>query len=406
MLFFEMLNNSILNLKVNKFRSFLTMLGIIIGISSVIGIASLGEGGQNLVTGKLKEGGYGKFNVSVDKNNAKFRNKYFFTPNLINSLNETNKFKNISPDIGENILININKEKEFGYLEASTIEFEKISPIQLVAGRNFIPLEYESGENIIVIDNITATQLYGSPSQSLNRIIRISKDWDKSLISYRVIGVMKNPIENLIKLMGEEDFPRFVRVPLKTYEKNFSTLSNKYTTLIVESKFPKNLAQDMKDIKVILNSLTNTKNLYEVNVKNTGAESFEQILKFLNLFISIVASISIIVGGIGIMNIMLVNIIERTNEIGIRKAIGATNLDILILFLLESITLSFIGSFIGIFLGICLSLIIGYFIGVQPIFNYFFILFLMLVSIFIGVVFGVFPAIKASKLDPVEALRK
>lgn len=106
------------------------------------------------------------------------------------------------------------------------------------------------------------------------------------------------------------------------------------------------------------------------------------------------------------MNIMLVNIIERTNEIGIRKAIGATNLDILILFLLESITLSFIGSFIGIFLGICLSLIIGYFIGVQPIFNYFFILFLMLVSIFIGVVFGVFPAIKASKLDPVEALRK
>ncbi|MGL4509697.1 ABC transporter permease, partial [Cetobacterium sp.] len=278
--------------------------------------------------------------------------------------------------------------------------------IQVAAGRNFIPLEYESGENIIVIDNITATQLYGSPSQALNRIIRISKDWDKSLISYRVIGVMKNPIENLITLMGEEDFPRFVRVPLKTYEKNFSTLSNKYITLIVESKVPKNLAQDMKDIKVILNSLTNTKNLYEVNVKNTGAESFEQILKFLNLFISIVASISIIVGGIGIMNIMLVNIIERTNEIGIRKAIGATNLDILILFLLESITLSFIGSFIGIFLGICLSLIIGYFIGVQPIFNYFFILFLMLVSIFIGVVFGVFPAIKASKLDPVEALRK
>ncbi|WP_291945612.1 ABC transporter permease [Cetobacterium sp.] len=88
----------------------------------------------------------------------------------------------------------------------------------------------------------------------------------------------------------------------------------------------------MKDIKVILNSLTNTKNLYEVNVKNTGVESFEQILKFLNLFISIVASISIIVGGTGI-----------------RKVIGATNLDILILFLLESITLSFIGSFIGVF---------------------------------------------------------
>lgn len=143
-----------------------------------------------------------------------------------------------------------------------------------------------------------------------------------------------------------------------------------------------------------------------MNVKNTGAESFEQILKFLNIFISIVASISIIAGGIGIMNIMLVSIVERTNEIGIRKAIGATNFDILILFLLESVTLSFIGSCIGLSLGISFSLIIGTFIGVQPIFNYLFMLVLIMISIFIGVIFGVFPAVKASKLDPIEALRK
>lgn len=406
MFFLEILNDSIINLKVNKFRSFLTMLGIIIGISSVIAIASLGEGGENLVVGKLKEGGYGKFNVSINKNNTKFRNKYFFTPNLINSLVQTNKFKNISPDVAENVLISINKEKEFGYLEASTVEFEKISPIQVISGRNFIPLEYKAGENIIIIDNITANQLYGDTSQALNKIIKISKDWDKPLVSYRVVGVMKNPIEDLIKLISEEYFPRFVRIPLKTYEKNFSDLPNKYTTLVIESKFPKNLAQDMKEIKAILNSLTNTKNIYEVNVKNTGAESFEQILKFLNIFISIVASISIIVGGIGIMNIMLVSIVERTNEIGIRKAIGATNFDILILFLLESVTLSFIGSCIGLSLGISFSLIIGTFIGVQPIFNYLFMLVLIMVSIFIGVIFGVFPAVKASKLNPIEALRK
>lgn len=403
--FLEVLKGAIKNLKGNKIRSFLTMLGIIIGISSVITMSSIGKGGQENITGNLKKGGYGKFAVSVDKSEESFRWKYLFDKNIIKKLKDTKEFGNISPDITARMRIKIGKMNAFSYLEVTTPDFEIIEPSTMVSGRGFLPLDYSSGEKNIVIDNVTARQMYKNEQNAIGKTIDIAKGWKGKEITYNIVGVMKNPIEQMAKVMGGNRFPRFLRMPLNTYEKIYGEKGNGYTDLVVSSKNPENIATDMKNMKIQLEKITGIKELYEVSIKNTGAESFDKILDTLNIFVTFVAGISLFVGGIGVMNIMLVSVIERTKEIGIRKAIGATNKDILLQFLTESIILTGFGGILGIVFGVIFALGIGEVVGIKPIFSIYSIFISLGVSTLIGVMFGVAPARKASKLNPIDALR-
>ncbi len=205
--------------------------------------------------------------------------------------------------------------------------------------------------------------------------------------------------------MGGQRIPRFMRTPLNTYDKVYNLSTGGYNSIIVESKNPEELATDMSAANKVLEDISGVKGLYQVETMSNAAASFDKILSTLNLFITFVAGISLFVGGIGVMNIMLVSVIERTKEIGIRKAIGATNKDILIQFLMESVILTGIGGVVGVVIGVSLALIIGYFVNIPPVFSIFSISLALGVSTFIGVIFGVTPAKKASQLNPIDALR-
>ena len=165
------------------------------------------------------------------------------------------------------------------------------------------------------------------------------------------------------------------------------------------------MALSMTEAIILLETITSEVELYDINVENNGAASFDSILTTLNIFVTFVAGISLFVGGIGVMNIMLVSVVERTKEIGIRKAIGATDFDILSQFLMESIILTGIGGVLGIGFGVLLAIVIGYFIEITPVFSLVTILISLIVSMGIGIIFGVTPAKKAAKLNPVDALR-
>ena len=165
------------------------------------------------------------------------------------------------------------------------------------------------------------------------------------------------------------------------------------------------MSQDMAKAKHILENITGVKDLYEVGTLSDGASSFDNILTTLNLFVTFVAGISLFVGGIGVMNIMLVSVIERTKEIGIRKAIGASDKDILIQFLMESVILTGCGGILGIVIGIILAIGIGNIISIPPVFSISSSLISLGVSMGIGIIFGVIPAKKAAELNPVDALR-
>lgn len=208
-----------------------------------------------------------------------------------------------------------------------------------------------------------------------------------------------------MKVMGGKRVQRFGRIPLSTYEKIYDSSNTGFTSIILETKTPENMAFSMTQAREFLENITNEAELYDINVENNGAASFDNILTTLNMFVTFVAGISLFVGGIGVMNIMLVSVVERTKEIGIRKAIGATDFDILSQFLMESIILTGIGGILGIGLGILLSIVVGYFIEIKPIFSILTILISLLVSMGIGIIFGVTPARKAARLNPVDALR-
>ena len=403
----EILNSAIKSLKGNKIRSFLTMLGIIIGIASVITMSSIGKGGQESITGNLKDGGYGKFVVSIDKSDTEFRWKNMIDEFIIEELVKKDAFKEISPEITERMSMRNGKSKRKLYvsLSVTTPSFEKMQPVEIISGRNFLPFDYKSGEKNILIDNVTAEQFFKTSELSIGKKIEIIKGWRGKPETYTIVGVMKNQMEDMVKLMGNKRLTRLMRIPLTTYEKIYDPQGSGYTKIIVESKDASKIAEDMVKIKLYLDEITNTKDLYEVNIKNTGAESFDKILTTLNIFIIFVAAISLFVGGIGVMNIMLVSVIERTKEIGIRKAIGATNKEILLQFLVESIILTGIGGICGVILGLVFASLIGYFVGIMPIFSLFSILMSIGISSIIGIIFGVVPAKKAAELDPIEALR-
>lgn len=403
--FIESLKSAIQSLKGNKMRSFLTMLGIIIGISSVITMSAIGKGGQENITGNLKEGGYGKFTISVDKQDEEFRWKYLLDDSIIEKIRESGKFKAVSPKISSNFAVKIGERKEMMFLSVTTPDFEEIDKINIVYGRNILPFEYESGEKVITIDQLTARALFTNEKNAVGQTVELSQGRRGNDITYKIVGVYKNPLEQMIKIMGGRRIPRFVRMPLNTYDKLFDLQSGGYTSLIVEGKDPEKLAESMTDAKKLMADITGIEELYEVNAESNAAASFDNILSTLNIFVTFVAGISLFVGGIGVMNIMLVSVIERTKEIGIRKAIGATNGDIVIQFLMESIILTGLGGILGIIIGILLGLGIGFVVKIPPIFSTISIISSLIVSTVIGIVFGVTPAKKAAQLNPVDALR-
>ena len=403
--FIESLKSAIQSLKGNKMRSFLTMLGIIIGISSVITMSAIGKGGPENITGNLKEGGYGKFTISVDKQDEEFRWKYLLDDSIIEKIRESGKFKAVSPKISSNFAVKIGERKEMMFLSVTTPDFEEIDKINIVYGRNILPFEYESGEKVITIDQLTARALFTNEKNAVGQTVELSQGRRGNDITYKIVGVYKNPLEQMIKIMGGRRIPRFVRMPLNTYDKLFDLQSGGYTSLIVEGKDPEKLAESMTDAKKLMADITGIEELYEVNAESNAAASFDNILSTLNIFVTFVAGISLFVGGIGVMNIMLVSVIERTKEIGIRKAIGATNGDIMIQFLMESIILTGLGGILGIIIGILLGLGIGFVVKIPPIFSTISIISSLIVSTVIGIVFGVTPAKKAAQLNPVDALR-
>ena len=338
--------------------------------------------------------------------NENFKYRDYFTLETVNMLKASNKFKAVAASIEDRFQMMKDNKPYFAFGDVSTEDFEKISPVTIMSGRNFSPFAYDTNERVITIDHMSAKKLFGDIKLALGQTVEISRDRKKAGHSYKIIGVFKSPYESFGKLFGDGDnFPVIFRMPYKAYAISFNQDPDVFDSLIIEAKNGNEISKAMLEAKEILEFNKNAKNLYVTNAVSNDIESFDKILSTLSLFVTLAASISLLVGGIGVMNIMLVTVVERTKEIGIRKALGAKNRDILKQFLFESIILTVFGGLVGIFIGILFGLLTGAVVGIKPIFSMASIIASLSISVIVGVIFGVSPARRAAKLNPIDALR-
>jgi putative ABC transport system permease protein len=397
--YLENLKMAFESIKTNKLRSFLTMLGIIIGISSVITIVSLGEGGKAAITGEFEKIGYATINIRVRGQDA--QNSDYITLEDIRHIEErVDTIRYISPAVQRGAFASSDNASKRATLFAVTPDYSYIQNIELLYGRFLNEREAYEARPVAIIDDVTARAFFGY-TDVVGETIRIGPR--NSLKQVTIIGVAKG--SDFI-FGAEDNMPAAVYIPI-TYIPVVFQHSINIDTITIMSTAQEN-AQDAANSAInIMQSRRNNRGR-DVYRSENAFRQLEQITRVLNTFtafIGAVAAISLFVGGIGVMNIMLVSVTERTREIGIRKALGATTNTIMLQFLTEAVIISLIGGLIGMTCGIIGASVIGVFAGIKPILSMEAIAAAIIFSSAVGIFFGMYPAKKAAKLDPIDALR-
>ena len=405
---FEYIKMAVQNIRANKGRSFLTMLGIIIGIASVIAIVSIGEGTKNQMNSEIDGIGGGQIAVSVS--NDAITESEFITAEDVQAVREIDTVE------GVNVSESYDGETVTGkgnfsiMLTAEGPDAKLLNNSEMKYGNYFGENEIEEGKNVCVISDADAKRLFGTDD-----VVGMNLDitcYDSSK-SFRIMGVTTQKENGTFVSYTYDGMPVTVNIPYSSMDDLVGATDEFYSLTIQGDK--------TLDSQIIADQVVHVlekrhqcagEEYFQVQSFQDVMQSMNEMLGMVTAFISFVAGISLLVGGIGVMNIMLVSVTERTREIGIRKSLGAKTSSIMLQFLAEAAILTVIGGLIGIILGILaaygicsvISGSIGMTItpGISPTVIFAATLF----SCAVGVFFGIYPAKKAARLSPIEALRR
>jgi putative ABC transport system permease protein len=404
--FLESINMASKTLFTNKLRSGLTMLGVIIGNASVIAMVAVGQGGQRYINQQFESLGTNVLFVSpgVDQRGPQAGAVQANTLVLDDAeaiAQEVLAITAVAPEKSERLRVTHGSKETQVTITGTTPEYPLVRDAQVAQGEFFKILDVQTGDRVAVLGSDTARTLFGKQNP-LGQKIRIRN------LSFKVIGVMA---EKGASLGQNQDDAVFIPIMVMANQITGQEANQNSPTLQSIAVTTKNSTGSSAAQYQITNLLRLRHNIlkgeddFTVRSQQDLMATANRVTDILVLILGATAGISLLVGGIGIMNIMLVSVVERTQEIGLRKALGATGNDILAQFTIEAIILSSVGGVIGIGLGVGGTIVVATLTPLEAIVSFQSILIALTVSGGIGLFFGVFPARNAAQLDPIIALR-
>ncbi len=399
----EYLESAIKNILGNKMRTALTMLGIIIGIASVIAALTIGNGMASYVSDEVSAIGGNIAEVYLDSSVA----ERGITDDDIKEIKENFPgLKGATFYVQDFGIATGSRETVDVLVTAAGADYQYSTVTKLEKGQYFTDDQVEQGAKVCVLMENDAVHLFGT-ADAIGRTFEVTIGGTS--VELEVIGIRENWSEMITKMMEMEmdSYTAMIEIPLTTYGKAFNTdISEAYS---VEIYWGNDQSEDI--IKNVVRFTENKLGLrgkdavYYMSMSDVSSQ-VDSIMGAITAFISLVAAISLLVGGIGVMNIMLVTVTERTREIGIRKSIGARTKAIMIQFLAESAIISLMGGIVGILVGIAGAYVGCILLDLKPVIDPSIVIGATLFSMMIGIFFGIYPARKAAKLKPIDALAR
>lgn len=389
----------------NKMRSFLTMLGIIIGIAAVIAILAIGNGATTKITGTFND--LGATTISLSVSNKAGNDAQLTAADLQAIKQADDRVTAVSPNYTLSGFAATNTQDQQAIIFGGTPDLQYTSTMMdstITAGRYFTQADYAESAPVAVISADGATQLFPNQRNVVGQTITLRSR--TTSISVPLIGETQSTVDKYQGAVRRSSFPVYVAIPYSTM-KLLSINAGGITDVTMKVRSRNDITSVSQSTVRLLETRHDVvgEQLYTARNFLSALDQVDSVLGLFVNFIAAVAAIALIVGGIGVMNIMLVSVTERTREIGTRKALGATTRDILIQFLLEAVILSLIGGLIGLTLGIAVAEIVANVLGITARITWQAILLVLLFASAVGVFFGLYPARKAAKLNPIEALR-
>lgn len=385
---FQSMRMALKSILSNKVRAFLTMLGIIIGVSSVIILVSVGQGTTSQITEQLNGLGTNQLTVNITGRGATTSLTY----EEALALGEIDGVDGVAPIISGNVTAKNKTENVSVSVEGITPSYETVKDYHVQEGRFLLDIDTEYRQKVALIGTGTAEDLFGTDDP-------VGEKVQLNGISYKIVGLLASKGSSL---SGSNDDK--ILIPISTAERQLQSKGVRSITITTTS------ADTVESVKAELENklggkFKNADNAFTVFDAQEMLDTVNSTTDTLTMALAGIAGISLLVGGIGIMNIMIVSVNERTREIGIRKAIGAKRFDILSQFMIEAIVLSGFGGLLGVGIGVGGSWAAGKYSPLNVSIAWDMVMLSFIFSLLIGVIFGMMPANKASRLQPIQALR-